>query len=96
MSSTKTAPKTTLRPLIREVARRSGISLGDTRAVYDALLETILENACAGTATELTGFGTFRTTIHKGHPQGFNAPPTDAYPVLKFTAAKALRYELRA
>lgn len=56
MPLTKTA-------LIAKAAETSGVTKKDTASVLDALLNSITETLTEGDSVQLTGFGTFATSI---------------------------------
>lgn len=84
--------------LLRAVAEKSEMTIKDTGAFYDALVETIKEELKKGEKVALVGFGTFsakkreaRTAINPRTKAKVNVPAT-VVPTLKF--GKAFKEEL--
>lgn len=57
--------------LVDKVAEGAGVSKKDTKAVIDALLDTIKENVGADAEVRLIGFGTFKKA-HRNARKGRN------------------------
>ena len=75
--------------LVDQVAEAAGISKKDTKAVVDALLETVKEDVKNDKEVRLIGFGTFKKA-HRNARQGKN-PRTGE--VLQIAASDALAFK---
>ncbi len=51
--------------LIEQIAKRSGLTLVNSRNALDALLNTVTEVLASGDRVQLVGFGTFKVTERK-------------------------------
>jgi DNA-binding protein HU-beta len=76
-------------------ARRAGVPVRVASAVYEAMIEELLDIVASGDKVTLTGFGKFYPQMHKGHSvQKFpgaaseHEEQVDDYAVLKFSATR--------
>ena len=87
------------------VAKRADVDAKTVAAVYDAVIEEIIDIVGRGDRLTLTGFGKFYGQVHKGHPVqrvtqegklGASDEPgtVDDYAVLKFSATRAVNRRL--
>ena len=81
--------------LIDAVASKTGLSKKDTKATFEAVLETIGETLAKGSSVDIVGFGSFkvsaraaRTAKVPGTDKTVNVPATT---VAKFKVGKALK-----
>jgi DNA-binding protein HU-beta len=87
--------------LIDKVAKKTGLTLKDSRGVVEAIFSTSLKDGilagelAAGRKVQITGFGTFMTRRRKKrmgrNPQTGEAIKIPAKRVLKFRIAKAMK-----
>jgi len=82
------------RDLIVRVARNTGLTTGLVATVYNELINELVRTVHAGDTVVLTGFGRFYRQFHKGHRVRFGQTTVKDYPVLKFSASKALNKRL--
>lgn len=77
---------------ISRVARRAGLPVRVVSEVYKNAIDELVDIASNGETLLLTGFGSFYTQMHKGHPVQFSKTNEviPDYPVLKFSAAPGL------
>ena len=75
--------------LVDKVAEAAGVSKKDTKAVVDALLETVKESVKADAEIRLIGFGTFKKA-HRNARQGRN-PQTGA--TIEIAASDSLAFK---
>jgi len=87
------------------VAKRANVDARTVGAVYDAVIEEIIDVVGSGDRLTLTGFGKFYRQVHKGHPVqrvteegklgGSDGLRTvDDYAVLKFSATRSVNRRL--
>ena len=76
--------------LVDKVAEAAGVSKKDTKAVVDALLETVKESVKADAEIRLIGFGTFKKA-HRNARTGRN-PATGA--TIKIPAKKKVAFRV--
>ena len=85
--------------ILNNVSERTGISVTDVKAVYEAFLDEVVEKAVAGHTVVLNGFGTFYVQSHKGHPIRFESfrhrGAIEDYLVFKFSASHSMNDKLR-
>lgn len=85
------------REFLARVSAESEIPLRTVNAVYDSILDELLETMRRGNQLMLTGFGKFYPQAHKGHRVQFaggDARAIDDYFVLKFSATRAVNKSL--
>ena len=75
--------------LVDKVAEAAGVSKKDTKAVVDALLETVKESVKVDAEIRLIGFGTFKKA-HRNARQGRN-PQTGA--TIEIAASDSLAFK---
>jgi len=87
------------------VAKRANVDARTVGAVYDAVIEEIIDVVGRGDRLTLTGFGKFYRQVHKGHPVQHvteegklggsdDLRTVDDYAVLKFSATRAVNRRL--
>lgn len=81
---------------ISRVARRAGLPVRVVAEVYKHAIDELLDIAVNGETLLLTGFGSFYTQSHKGHPVQFSkgTGKIPDYLVLKFSASPGLNRSL--
>ncbi|TNE91194.1 MAG: HU family DNA-binding protein [Deltaproteobacteria bacterium] len=81
--------------LLREVSERTSMSAKDTRAVIEAMVETILEELVEGNQVNVRGLGTFSTRTVSGRTmrsvRSRRKMWVGAHDVPRFKSAKRLR-----
>lgn len=82
---------------IKYVAETNGLTQGDVRNVFDAVVKSIAELTADGYELSLAGFGVFFVKVHKGHPVRFTRKVINVndYAVLKFSSSNTLNRNLR-
>jgi DNA-binding protein HU-beta len=75
----------------------NGTPMFTVEDVYHAMLAELIELIQSGQRVSLTGFGSFYTQMHKGHPVQFGGKKdvVPAYRVFKFSASNVLNKRLR-
>lgn len=84
--------------LIRLVADKTNNSYTDVKNIIDTFLSSIEDGLKANNVVTISGFGTFKVEVHKGHPIQFKGGVKqfiDDYPVLKFNVSKVMKDSLR-
>lgn len=78
------------------VARRAGLPVRVVADVYKHAVDELLDITLHGETLLLTGFGSFYTQLHKGHPVQFSESDEKIpdYLVLKFSASPGLNRSL--
>ena len=67
-----------------------------SKNIYNAFMNTLLDEIFAGNEVVLTGFGTFSLKPHKGHKVRFSdKDEINDYLILKFTTSEMLIHKLR-
>jgi DNA-binding protein HU-beta len=88
------------RDLLKEASHRSGVPLKDTRAVIEALVETVLDELSNGGSVSLRGLGTFSSSTVQGRTlrsvQSRRRMWMGAHHVPRFRSAKRLRAAVAA
>jgi DNA-binding protein HU-beta len=81
--------------LVREVAERSGLGVGEAKGALDATLKAIEEALAAGNEVRLTGFGKFSVSHREArtgrNPQTGESMAIAAKNVPKFSAGAELK-----
>lgn len=80
---------------IGALSERARINL--VHQVVDTMLDTIVNDVKEGKRVSLTGFGSFYSQIHKGHPVQFGTKTERVpdYPVFKFAVSNVLNKDFR-
>ena len=85
----------TKQELVRVVAKKSGLKMTEIKKVFDAIGDTLVDNALHGVSTRLVGFGNFdlvERAARKGrNPQTGKAMTIPAHRALHFKPGRALR-----
>ena len=87
------AGRVSKREFTKRFARRAGVPERVATAVYEAMIEELLEIVGNGDRVTLTGFGKFYPQEHKGHRVRFadgDNKEIENYAVLKFSATRAI------
>lgn len=88
--------KLTKRQFITKIYRKTGYTREMSKKIYDAFMNTLLDELFAGNEVILTGFGTFSLKPHKGHKVRFSEKgEISDYLILKFTTSEMLIHRLR-
>lgn len=84
------------------VPRSQMVSRGSARLfsvpeMYDAMIDEIFDIVRSGDRLSLTGFGSFFSQTHKGHPVQFGSDKglVEDYSVFKFSPSNVLNRDLR-
>lgn len=78
-----------------DLSERARVNL--VHQVLDATLDTIVKDVKDGKRVSLTGFGSFYSQIHRGHPVQFGTKTERVpdYPVFKFAVSNVLNKDFR-
>lgn len=82
------------REFISRVAMRSGRTVREVSAVYEAIFDELTTAIIADESVVLTGIGKFYRQDHKGHKVRFGREDVEDYPVLKFSASPSVNKRL--
>lgn len=82
---------------VDEMAARGSCHLFTVREMYEAMIEEVKDIVRVGDRLSLTGFGSFYSQLHRGHPVQFGGKQKNVqdYQVFKFSASNVLNRELR-
>ena len=78
-----------------DLSERARINL--VHQVLSATIDAIVSDVKAGKRVSLTGFGSFYSQVHRGHPVQFGTKTERVpdYPVFKFAVSNVLNKEFR-
>ena len=80
---------------MRDLSERARINL--VHQVLDTTIDAIISDVKEGKRVSLTGFGSFYSQIHRGHPVQFGTKTERVpdYPVFKFAVSNVLNKDFR-
>ncbi|WP_081416702.1 HU family DNA-binding protein [Arthrobacter castelli] len=92
--ATTEGERVTKQQFVSGVSARTGLSAAMVSAVYEGILDELVDTVAGDQAVVLTGFGRFYRQVHKGHKVRFGKSDVEDYPVLKFSASRSVSRRL--